>query len=211
MPSTQNKNEHDKYAQDIKTIKDVLIRTEEKSIFETWVFFAYGIILIPGAIANYFIITFLGVPISDVFIKLWIPLIIIMSFLEPVALIRKMSKESLPVFSKTVIKFYLGIFGLLAVMAFLIILAYKSGNLNLLPYFVLCFWALALFFYAQIASPSIFFHAFFLIFAAILLYLADISLEILIIAIALISGVSSIVIGITEYIKAKKYNKTNEE
>ncbi len=207
MPSKQNNNEHNKYAQDIKTIKDVLIKTEEKSIFETWVFFAYGIILILGAIANYLILTFLEVTISGIFFKLWIPLLIIMGLLEPIALIRKMSKESLPVFSKTVIKLYLGIFGLFAIAAFPIILLYKSGNLNVLPYFVLCFWVIALLFYAQIASPSIFFHAFFLIFAAILLYLADISLGAQIMAIALIIGVSSIVIGITEFIKDKKSNE----
>jgi hypothetical protein len=204
MSSSKNTNEQNKYTQDLKTIKDVLIRTEEKSIFETWVFFAYGIILILGSITNYLILTFLEVSISEVFFKLWIPLLIIMSLLEPIALIRKMSRESLPVFSKTVIKFYLGIFGLLAVMSFLIILIYKSGNLNMLPYFVLCFWAIALLFYAQIASPLFFFHALFLIFVAIALYLADISFEMLIMTIALISGISNIVIGITELIKDKK-------
>jgi hypothetical protein len=207
MSSTQSNNEHDKYTKDIKTIKDVLIKTEEKSIFETWVFFAYGVILILGAIANYLISTFLEISVSGLFYKLWIPLLIIMCFLEPIALVRKMARESMPVFSRTVIKLFLGFIGLLTIAAFLIFLLYISDNINIIPYFVLCFWALALLFYAQITSPSIFLHAFFLVFTAVFIYLADISIETQIMIIALIIGISSSVIGITEYIKNKKANE----
>jgi hypothetical protein len=207
MPSTFNDNKYNKFTQDIKTIKDVLIKTEERSIFETWVFFTYGIILILGAIANYLMLTLLELSVSDVFFRLWLPLLIIMSLLEPIALFRKMVKESLPIMSKTVTKFYLGIFGSFAAADFLIVLTYKSGNFNIIPYFVLCFWVIALLFYAQISYSSIFFHAFSLIFAGMLLYLADIPFEAQIIAIALITGVSNFIIGITCHIKDKKINE----
>ena len=207
MSSDQNNNEQEKYKHDIEIIKNVILKVEEKAIFETWVFFTYGVILFLGAVFNILMVCVWKIATSDILIKFWVPIFLVAGILEPIALVRKLSKEALPLLSKTIIKLYLGIFGCCASVLIVLVPIFMSGNYSILPSCFLCLWAIVYLFYAQIASPTIFLHAFTLIIAGLILLVTGFSLDVQIIVIAFLLSISSFIIGITDYRRNKKPNE----
>ncbi|MBN2039661.1 MAG: hypothetical protein JW864_06445 [Spirochaetes bacterium] len=200
-------NENEKYRQDINTIKNILIKVDEKPIYENWVFSTAGILFIIGSIIHYIYYKLQSGTLTDSFFRIWIPVILLMLFLEPVALVRKMAKEALPVFSKTIIKFYIGLCGISAASVFLCVIIIKAGLIGLLPVCILSLWAVFYFYISQMAYTHFTLHGYLLIAIAIIFYNIQTSIEIQIILAGLILGLSMIVAGITEMTKEKKKNE----
>jgi hypothetical protein len=197
---------NEKYQKDIQEIKSVLRKTEGKSIFATWVFFVYGIILFAGAAVSYVMTLAMDIPVTDVLTWFWIPAIAVMCVLEIIALIRKMANESLAVFSRTNIKLYLGVLGLAAPMLFAAYNFFRAGEFNMLPSLFLCFCAFVYLLYGQVYSALILIHAFALIVLSFILYISELPVELRIVLMQIILGISMLLIGVAEYRKEKNKN-----
>ena len=77
MDSTEKDRE--KYLEDIKTIKDIMLKTENEPVYENWAFYAWGLIIIAVSIIHFFIEAAYGYGIKDLFLKVWLPAIILMN------------------------------------------------------------------------------------------------------------------------------------
>ncbi len=205
----ENKKEPDlaKYLEDIKTIKDLLLEVEKKPLYENWVFYAWGGLFILGSLIHFFTVKYLNFGIRDLFLKIWLPVLLIGGFIEVIALVRNMSKYSLPLFSRSVIKLYLSLIGIVAVLFFVVLFFINLKAIQYLPIIFLLFYSV---FYLTLAQqPSymhLYVHGYLFILLAIILYLFNIPHQILTLIVGSVIGVSSIIAGLTSSIMEKKGN-----
>ncbi len=206
METNQNSRELEKYRKDIETIKGLLLKVEEKPIFELWIFFGGGLFFLLGTLLHYLTMRFMQFSLSEGFLKIWLPLLIIMIFIEPVALIRKLKKESLPLFSRSIIKLYTGIIGASIGICFVIFLEIKIGALSIMPATILALWGIVYFIYAQVVHSSLFAQGYVLIFSGIILYFTGTTIGLQFFMTGIIISLSFIAAGITEWRREKNKN-----
>lgn len=177
MKNNISQDEIQKYANDIKTIKDILIKVEEISIIESWVFYLCGIVTLAGTFLHYLLSYHWGFSTSSILLTIWLPLFCIFVIIESVGVIRKLSAESLPLFPRTVVKLYIGILGSTITSIFIIVILSQNGLQNTIPAVILTLWALFYFQYAQIDFSFLYIHGFIGIAAGILLYVIKIEVS----------------------------------
>lgn len=205
----EKKKEQDlaKYLKDIETIKDLLLEVEKKPLYENWAFYALGGLFILGTLVHFFTARYLNFGIRDLFLKIWLPVLLIGGFIEVITLVRNMSKYSLPLLSRSVIKLYLSLIGTVAVGIFVILLFINLNAIQYLPIIFLLFYSV---FYLTLAQQAyythLYVHGYLFILLAIILYLFNIPHQILTLIIGSVMGVSSIIAGLTSSIMEKKGN-----
>lgn len=203
MGENRNDTDIEKYLKDIHTIKNTLIKIEERPLFETWLFFASSFLSFLLAFLHYIASAYFQLPIYDIFLKIWLPITVIGYSLEPLALIKRMSKEAIPLFSRNIIKLYLGMAGVSIASLVIVLLIIKADALDILPATLLLLFSMYYFLYAQVAYSSWFFYGFFTIFVCIMFSVLNIAVETQFILVPVVLGLSALIMGITELKKEK--------
>ena len=206
MSTNNDSNENGKYKEDIDTIKNILIKVDEKPIYENWVFTVAGILFIIGSIINFICYRLHMLTIGTSFVRIWLPVSLMLIFLEPIALVRRMAKEALPVFSRTIVKFYTGMIGISGAAVFLIIVLLKADLMHVMPVCVISLWSVYYFYISQMSYTHLTLHGFILVAIGIVLYNTCLSTEMQFILTGLTVGLSMLIAGITETVKEKRKN-----
>jgi hypothetical protein len=189
------KKSHDieKYASDLATIKSLLLSVEEKTLIEIWAFLTWGVIILIGTGLHALMRFYYHLDYSDVFYIIWLPLFLIAIFLETAAWIKKISRDSLPFFSRPMIKFWLSALGTMVVTGFVIYVVIKSGSLVYLPAVIMMSFALFLLIYAQMSYIQMYIYGYLLIIFAIIQNIISPNLDIQIILSGIVLGIVFII------------------
>ncbi|RKX83997.1 MAG: hypothetical protein DRP57_06795 [Spirochaetes bacterium] len=89
-----------KYIEDIKIIKDIMLKTENEPVYENWAFYAWGVIIITASIIHFFIEAAYNYSPNDLFIKVWLPGILLMLLVETVSIVRNWKKFAYNLFKE---------------------------------------------------------------------------------------------------------------
>jgi hypothetical protein len=193
----------DKYIRDIATIKDILLKTEQKPIYEHWAFCAWGILIIIGSAVHFFVQRRFEPTVRQLFLEIWLPVMLIAGFIELVTYVRTMSRHALTLFTRTVRRFYLSVFGSAVAFCLLLIMLNRGGALGYMPIALLLGAAVFYFLLAQVTYTHVYIHGYLFLVFAILLFLFGLTHEILVPIVGLLVGFSMIGVGITIRIQEK--------
>ena len=195
-----------KYAEDIATIKSLLLSIDEKPVIENWAFFFYSAFFLIGSILHGIIISTNEVTVLSMLYKVWIPVLLASIFFETVAWVRKMTKEELPVFSRFHVKFFLLAMGLSIVMVYVFYVMIKVNAISYLPVVTLFYFALYIFSYGMVAYTHLFYIGFFYIISGFILHLTEFDTHIQFIIVGIVMGISFAIAGILAIKKEKEIN-----
>ncbi len=197
----------EKYLQDIATIKDLLSDVDKRPLYEPWVFYVWGGLVAAGTLIHYLVERELNLPIAEIFLKVWLPVVLGMGFFELLAFIRNLSRHSLPFFSRSLAKLYASLTGSLVALVFIVLLFLKLDAIEQLPVVILLAGAVIYFILAQ-RSAYVYLsaHGFLLILLALLFYLLEIEHHTLSLIVGSLFAVSLIIAGFTAARMGKKEN-----
>jgi hypothetical protein len=186
----------DRYMKDIATIKDILLKSEQKPIYEHWAFYAWGILVILGTLIHFIVQRRFEPTVRQLFLEIWLPVMLVAGFIELLTYIRIMSRQALNLFTRTVRRFYLSLTGSGIAFCLLVIMLNRGGAVGTMPIAFLLAAALFYFLLAQVTYTHVYIHGYLFLVFAILMYIFDLSHEILV-------GFSMIAVGITIRIQEK--------
>ncbi len=195
---TENhKNQNlEKYLNDIKTIKDLLAEVDKRPLYEPWVFYAWGGLVAIGSLIHFLVESRFHLPIGEIFLKVWLPIILLAGFFEVFALIKNLARHSLSLFSKGIVKLYISLTGVLAALIFIVLLFIELDAIQDLPVVFLLVGAILYFVWAQqSAYVYLFAHGFLMVVVAIVLYLFKIEHHALSLIVGCVFAISLIVAG----------------
>ncbi len=205
MENTEpEKTDKSHYEEDIRTIKELMLRTENEPVYENWAFYSWGLILIAASLIHYFIERAYHYNIGELFLRVWVPTIAIMGLIETVSLVRNLEKNSLTIFSKKIVRLYLTIFGLSIIYIFIILLFIKLGGVQYLPIVLMLVAASFYFIFAIEGYRNAYLHGYILLAIAVVLYLLKIDHRVMVVIVGTVIGTSTILIGIAADINIKK-------
>ncbi|MCP4129716.1 MAG: hypothetical protein GY754_01750 [bacterium] len=205
--SYQTDEKIEKYASDLATIKGLLLQVDEKPFLEYWAFFAWGGFILLGTFLQYVAGRFYQVSIPDILLKIWLPMLLCSAFFEIAAWIRRMSKESLPFFSKSLLKIWVGFLGTFVGSCFLIYMFYQVQGFKDFPIIIQIEFAFVFIFYAQISYSHFYLYSYLLVLSAIILYFLGLSISTQFLIVGLLLGCVSIAGGIYSWRKEKQEKK----
>ena len=85
----------DKYLNDIETIKDLPAEVDKRPLYEPWVFYAWGGLVAIGSLIHFLVERRFDLPVGEIFLKVWLPVILLAGFSEVLALSRNLARHSL--------------------------------------------------------------------------------------------------------------------
>lgn len=189
--------------QDIATIKELLLKTEQKPIYEHWAFYAWGVLVILGSVIHFLVQRRFDPTVRQLLLEIWLPVLLIAGFIELVTYIRTMARQALNLFTRTVRRFYLSLLGSGIAFCLLLVMLNRSGAQGYMPIAFLLGAAVFYFLLAQVTYTHVYIHGYlFLVFAS-LLYIFDLMHETLVPIVGSLVGISMIVVGITSRIQDK--------
>ena len=195
--------DREQYIEDIKTIKDIMLKTENEPVYENWAFYSWGVILIAVTLIHFFIETAYNYSPGDLFIKVWLPAIILMGLIEVVSIVRNLEKNSLTIFSKRIVRLYLNLFIQSIAYIFISLLIINLGGAGYLPVVILlmaaCFYCTL----AQGGYKQAYLHAVIFIAIALVLHILKTNHKLMVPLVGGTIGISSVIIGITTDIHKK--------
>ena len=175
MPENQANQNLGKYLQDIKTIKDLLAEVDRRPLFEPWIFYAWGAVMALGSLTHFVLEKRLAFSVGEIFLKVWLPAILVGGFIEALSLSRTMARHSLSIFSRGVVKLYASLVGTFSALIFIVLLFIQLDAMQQMPVVMLLVGAIFYFILAQqSAYVYLFAHGFILVLLAIVLYLFEV-------------------------------------
>jgi hypothetical protein len=204
MEENNDSKRIEKYVKDIETIKSILMQVEENPMIENWAFFTWGFLILIGSLIHYYTIRFMQFSTAEVFLKVWVPIVLIAILLETIAWIKKMSRESIPLLSRVTVKIWLTIIGSFTGTCFIIAIQIQMNEVSTLPTIILILFAIILFIYAQVAYSYLYTHAYCLMIVGIIIHLLDLDSQIKFLAAGLACSLIFITAGVTSWVMGKK-------
>lgn len=160
-----------RYQDDVRTIKEVLLSVERQPLFEHWVFYTWGVILVVGAVIHFMIARYLDWIATDEFVRLWVPLIVFGMGLEMTAYVLNIRRNDLPFWSRDFVRIVVGLVGSSVVLIFLVLMLFAAGVAHLVPTVLLLGLAVCFFLFGQHPSYAhLTYIAFIGLVAAVVLY-----------------------------------------
>ncbi len=197
-----------RYAKDIETIKSVLLQIGEKPLIEHWAYYTWGGLVLAGSLLQYYATKMLAYSIAEVFTLIWLPVILIALFLETIAWIRRMARESIPFFSRETMKLSLSATGMFIGACIIVSAFIQLQAVDMLPSIILILFAFFLFLYALMTYTYIYGYAYFLLIAAVILHLLQLESSFKFLMMGIICSLSFIAAGITAWQVEKQRNGT---
>ena len=189
---------------DLQTIKALLLEVKTKTIYERWAFFVWGVLIILGGITHFIFEGLYTLKTMDDFMFIWIPVMILAGLFELISFIQNLSKKSLSVFSRPIIKFFLGLIILSFMVIFTSIVLLQLNYYNYIPLFLTFAGSGFFILYAMATHINYFFPAAFLTALAVILFFFTIPTRVLVLICSLGVGIAWIAGGITCYFLEKK-------
>ncbi len=204
---TRDESGTDKYIEDVRIIKEFLLRTESQPVYENWAFYVWGALVIVPGIIHYYVEKVYNLGVAGLFIKVWFPFILVSGFVETISLVRNLEKNSMTFFSRSILKFYLTLIGETFVFGFIILVIIRLNGVRYLPLVFLVMAAGWYFIFAMRFYTQLFYHAFAFIVLGFILYLLNVNHRAMVPLITTIIGISFLSVGFTATIKKKKEKK----
>ena len=196
MSENQKNQGLEKYLKDIETIKDLLADVDKRPLYEPWVFYVWGVLVAIGSLIHFLVEKSYDLPIGDIFLKVWLPVILAMAFFEFLAFIRNLASHSLSIFSGGIVKLLMSMIGSSVALVFIVLLFLKLDAIEYLPIVFLLAGAIIYFILAQrSAYVYLFAHGFLMVLLAILFYLLKIEHHTLSLMVGCVFSISLVVAG----------------
>ncbi|MBN1410224.1 MAG: hypothetical protein JW969_05215 [Spirochaetales bacterium] len=193
----ENGNNLDKYLDDIRTIKDLLLEVEEQPLVESWAFFVWGALFMVAGIFHYIADVYLKFTLTDLFFKVWIPLLILTGTIEAIAFFRIFQKESIPLLSRRVFKLFVGLIGACITFAIFLSILHTLNAPEFIPVIVALFMATYFTFYAHSSYKVLYIQAILMYALALILFFINVHNPFILALVIVLTGISFIFAGIT--------------
>lgn len=193
-----------RYLEDITIIKDTLLESEKRYIWEPWSFCAWGGLIIIASLIHFLVERRAGSSSLVLFLEIWLPLILVSGFIELITLLRSLRRQSLTIFTRSIVRLYLSLIGSLAALTVLLLLFYRLGALQFIPLVYLPATAVIYFLLAQSGYTRLYVHAYLLVLLAVLLVVFPVERHLLVLLVGVCIGCSIIVAGIMDRLGQKK-------
>lgn len=139
---------------EIRELKFLLTKAEERPLLEPWAFWAWGGLVWLGTGLNPFLDQLWNWSLQDAFLRLWLPLFVVGGTLESLALFSRIRKDEIPWISPSFLKLLGGLVGFLVAMTILLVAVLRPGNP--LPTILLLFLSLSFFWLGSITFTKIY-------------------------------------------------------
>jgi hypothetical protein len=194
----------DRYIQDIATIKDTLLQSEKRYVWEPWSFCSWGVLIILGAVIHFLVERRAASSGLVLFLEIWLPVILVSGFIELLTLVRSLRRQSLTIFTRSIVRLYLSLFGSLAALLVLLLLFYRLGALQFVPLVYLPGAAVVYFLLAQSGYTRLYVHAYLFVLLAVLLIVFPVERHLLVLLVGVIIGGSMIIAGLFDWLEKKR-------
>ena len=205
MNEQRSTEELSRYVDDIKTIKSLLFDVERRPLYEHWVFYVWGALVIVGTVAQFILSKSYELAIGELFLAIWLPVMVLMALSEIIALVRNLSRYSVSLFSLPYIRFYLASMPCVAALVFIGVLFIKSGSQEYLPLVILLSGSILFAILAQHGGySSAFVYSFLMFFLTLVLAFAGLPVRILSLVVGVTIGSAVVAVGLTARYLEKK-------
>ncbi len=194
--------EKGKYLEDLTTIRKILQQNEVHTLIEVWAFYLWGGLLIAGTILSGFLTHIYRLSFSENMLYIFLPLIVISCTGETIAWVRKMSRDSIPLFNRRLVKFGLTTMGIFIILIISLHRLIVSGAPA--PGFIVLYSSAAVFMLGYSTYSVLYVEAFFVLGIGILLIAMDLSSIASYIFAGISTGITFITAGIITTIMEKK-------
>jgi len=207
---TDNNEEYDisKYADDIKTIKTMLMKVDERPFIENWAFLSWGALCLLGTLAHWVGWKSYLMSHGEIFYKIWVPVLVIGGILETIAWIHRLAKDSLPAFNRQAQKFFIALAILSIVFVYSIYGMYKLSGYQYIPSMIISFFAIAMAFYGSLSYFHLNFTGIFLVAGALFTHFIPMDLGYKYLLASSIPGIGFILSGYANIIADRRKHGT---
>lgn len=153
----QGEASREEYLEDLKAVRYMLGKYEEKPILEPWAFFTWAAFIALGTAISWIVHTVHPLTPSEGFFLIWMPVVIIGGLFEGMAFLSRMRKDSVPVNAKGFLKTIIFLVGFFVVSS-LIICSLLPTDAPL-PGIVLAWLSCAFFLVGYLSYSSLFYLA----------------------------------------------------
>jgi hypothetical protein len=201
---TQSQADLDKYLEDITVIKDTLLESEKRYVWEPWAFCAWGGLILLASVIHFLVDRRAGSSGLLLFLEIWLPVILIAGFIELITLLRSLRRQSLTIFTRSIVRLYLSLFGSLAALLVLLLLFYRLQALAWIPLVYLPGAAVLYFLLAQSGYTRLYLHAYLFVLLAVLLTVFPVERHLLVLLVGAGIGASMIIAGLMDLREQKR-------
>ena len=188
--SRETERSLESYLSDLKTVKDLLIRHDEKSMLEPWTFFVWGVLVAAGTVVHSLLVG----RSSGSIVAIWVPIVVAGGISETLAWLSRMNKEQTPLLGRRFVRFILSAGGVFAAILPIGIALYRAGLLS--PGLILIMSAVVFLVYAEITFSSLFIESYLVLTIGVVLQAAGLASRGAFIAAGIVLSVSFLAFGL---------------
>lgn len=191
-------NQHDekRVAQDLETIKTILMSVDEQPLIDNWAFFTWGLFFLAGSLATWILNNIMAMPMETIMVPVWLTVFAAGSFFETIAMMGRVTRDSISIYSRNMMKIYLsllvGMFG----VVILLYIVYQASGMTHLPAAILVSMGIVMSLYAQLAYFHLYYWSAATILGGMILYSMSLFLPVQTIAAGCIMGFAFIGSGV---------------
>ncbi len=185
----------DKYADDLATIKSMLMDVEKRPFLEFWAFYTWGGLIIIGTLIHYWLRISRDMPEPKLYLYVWLPLLLVAAFLETIAWLKQMSKESMPLFNTTSLKMFLTMGGQMIAVGLFLVISSKVTGYRYVPHIILVMYGVFLMNIAQMSHLFYYGMGYILVLVAVTFYILPIPKDMAYLLSGLVLGITFAVTG----------------
>jgi hypothetical protein len=196
----QNQDEMRQYLEDLKEMRDLVQRHEERPIVEYWDFISWGILMILGTLLH---ARFFAASIDQALLVIWLPIIIIGGVIETLAWFYLVNRIGTPITARRNQRFYLAAF--LIMIATLFVLYYLIHLKGPIPGMSMLLVSILFAFVAQMSYMALFLETALTLIAGIVLTMLNVRGMPAAVGTGIYLGLTFIAIGIHTRILEKRH------
>lgn len=185
-----------KYSNDIATIKSIMAEVEKRPMIENWAFFTWAFFMFSASLIHYLGWKVWHYSHSEIFFKVWIPLIVIGCILEGVAWFKRIIKDDVPLLNRQAQVLFINIAMLSVIVIYVMYLIAGLGGAEYLPSVIMLYFAGGMVLYGNAYCNHLYAVAVFLSVTAIVLNTLTVSFGYKCISAGLITGFAFLTAGI---------------
>jgi len=194
--SDEKRNQNiDKYADDLATIKSLLMDVDKRPFLEYWAFFTWGALILIGTLIHFWLRITMDLPEPKLFLYVWVPVFIIAASLETLAWLKRMTKESMSLLNQTTMKMFVAMGGVMTAMGLFLVIVVEGTGYSYVPHVVVAMYGIFMLFFGQFSYNFYFGIGYLLVMSAVVLYVLPLPKDIAYLAAGIVLGLTFIVTG----------------
>lgn len=182
-----------RYAEDIKTIRELMTRYDEQQIVKFWVFYLWGFVVIAGAIFNYVLYRTHGVAGVDALLRVWTPVIVIGGLGETLGWVLHARDSGIALLTRKSRRAFGGAIGVSVAIVLLLVDAVPS---DIHAGTLLAVGGVPLLVYAELTFGALYIEGFFLLAGGLVLRILGFNSPELMLAVGIVVGVVVAIAGV---------------